>query len=122
MDTQCPASAGLASIGLASGAQAPVQAAPLDAKASRELDKKRKAERNRLAKREAELLERIDALEASKASLTAAMSLPQNYSDGTAIRELQRQAAAVEADLAALSGEWETVAAELESLGPLTIS
>jgi ATP-binding cassette, subfamily F, member 3 len=109
--------------GQASRAQASIQqATPLDAKAARELDKKRKAERNRLTKREAELLERIDALEADKASLTAAMSLPENYSDGTAIRALQKQATAIEAELIALSGEWESVAAELENLGPLTIS
>ncbi len=104
-------------------AQASIQqAAPLDAKSARELDKKRKADRNRLAKREAELLERIDALEANKASLTAAMALPENYSDGTAIRSLQQQASAIEAELSALSEEWEGVAAELEGLGPLTIS
>ncbi|HOZ72227.1 MAG TPA: ABC-F family ATP-binding cassette domain-containing protein [Spirochaetales bacterium] len=87
---------------------------PLDAKASRELDKRRKAERNRLRKREDEILARMEAVGKEKADALAAMALPENYSDGDRMRGLQARSQALDGEAAALSAEWEVVATELE--------
>jgi ATP-binding cassette subfamily F protein 3 len=97
------------------GRQAAPAVPPLDAKTARELDKKRKAERNRLQKRESELLARISELDEEKAEAVAAMSLPENYSDGPRMRALQAQADEIEAATARLASEWEETAAELEA-------
>jgi len=91
----------------------------MDAKTARELDKKRKAERNRLQKRESDLLGRIGELDDEKAETVAAMSLPGNYSDGARMRALQAQADEIEAATARLSSEWEETAAELEAYADL---
>lgn len=91
----------------------------LDAKTAREMDKKRKAERNRLQKRESELLARISELDEEKAGTVAAMNLPENYSDGARMRTLQAQASEIEAATARLSSEWEETAAELEAYADL---
>ncbi|MGD9940816.1 MAG: ABC transporter ATP-binding protein, partial [Clostridia bacterium] len=82
-------------------------------------DKKRKAERNRLQKRESDLLARISELDDEKAETVAAMSLPENYADGARMRALQAQADEIEAATARLSSEWEETAAELEAYADL---
>ncbi len=92
---------------------------PLDAKAARELDKRRKAERNRLQRREGEILARLEAIDADKAVALAAMAAPENYSDGERMRRLQASIDGLEAESATLSGEWEGVAAELEGYADL---
>ncbi|TFG85250.1 MAG: ABC transporter ATP-binding protein, partial [Spirochaetales bacterium] len=90
-------------------------AVPMDAKTSREQDKKRKAERNRLVKREAELLGLIESLEARKAEANAAMAQSENYSDGSRMRELQGDLSDLEVSIAQASAEWEKVASDLET-------
>jgi ATP-binding cassette subfamily F protein 3 len=102
-----------------SGSQAGLARPPLDAKTARELDKKRKAERNRLQKRESELLARISELDDEKAEAVAAMSQPENYADGARMRALQAQADEIETATARLSSEWEETAAELEGYADL---
>lgn len=118
-DTQPAGEAGTRTAG---GPAAKRQAAPSEgeAKAARELDKKRKAERKRLEKREAEILARLEALDAERSSLSAAMAEPGNYSDGTRMKALQTRTEAVEAEAAALGAEWESVAAELETYADLS--
>ncbi|HPE89549.1 MAG TPA: ABC-F family ATP-binding cassette domain-containing protein [Spirochaetia bacterium] len=91
----------------------------LDAKASREQDKRRKAERNRLRKREDEVLARMEAVSEEKAGALAAMALPENYSDGDRMRGLQASAQALDDEAARLSAEWESVATELEGYADL---
>ncbi len=91
----------------------------LDAKASREQDKRRKAERNRLRKREDEVLARMEAVSEEKAGALAAMALPENYSDGERMRGLQASAQALDDEAARLSAEWESVATELEGYADL---
>jgi hypothetical protein len=92
-----------------------LEARPLDAKGAREQDKRRKSERNRLRKREEEILARLEAIDAEKAETVAAMSSPENYSDGARMRPLQAALDALEAESVGLSAEWETAASELES-------
>ncbi|MBP7263336.1 MAG: ABC-F family ATP-binding cassette domain-containing protein [Spirochaetia bacterium] len=82
----------------------------------RALEKKRKAERNRLAKREDELLAEMAALEDGKKAAMDAMALPGNYADGARMKELSAQLAQTEARLSALSVEWEEVASALADL------
>jgi len=94
-------------------------ARPTDAKATRELDKRRKVERNRHRKREEEILSRLEGIEAEKSALIAAMASPANYSDGSKMKALQASSDALEAEAASLSGEWETVAQELEGYADL---
>jgi len=94
-------------------------ARPGDAKAARELDKRRKAERARLKRREEEILARLEVIDAGKADALAAMSAPENYSDGERMRGLQATIDALEAESTALSGEWEDVAATLEGYADL---
>jgi len=88
--------------------------AAVDQRATREADKRRKAERSRLQKREQELLRRIDELDRERAEAIAAMSRPENYADGQAMRTLQATARELEAASARLAADWEACAAELE--------
>jgi ATP-binding cassette subfamily F protein 3 len=78
---------------------------------SREEEKARKAQEKRQAKREAELMEKIDALEKKQAEIEAAMALPENYSNGDKMKALNAERDAVEADLCAAMAEWETIGA-----------
>ena len=87
---------------------------PVDAKASREQDKRRKVERNRLRKREEELLARLEAIDSEKSALNGKMAEPANYSDGASMKALQAAAEALETESVTLSFEWEAVASELE--------
>ena len=70
------------------------------------------------AKRESDLLARIGELDDEKAEAVAAMSLPENYSDGARMRALQAQADEIEAATARLSAEWEETAAESHAPWP----
>lgn len=81
---------------------------------TRETDKKRKAERNRLRRREEELLAETDQVDAEKAQVQHDMSLPENYSDGTRMKSLLALAARLDERAATLAAEWEAVATELE--------
>ncbi|MBU1082295.1 MAG: ATP-binding cassette domain-containing protein, partial [Spirochaetes bacterium] len=94
-------------------------ARPLDAKTAREQDKRRKVERNRLRKREEEILARLEAIGTGKAALEGAMASPENYSDGHRMKALQAEAAALDAEAATLAAEWESVASELEAYADL---
>jgi len=105
--------------GSGSRASAGLAAAPKDAKASREEDKKRKVERNRLKKREEEILGRLESIDRERAGIAHAMGLPENYSDGARMKSLQASSDALEAESAGLSAEWETIASELEAYADL---
>lgn len=99
---------------------APAGDTPLDPKAARELDKRRKAEKKRLERREEELLAAIEADEAKKAALQAAMAEPENYADGAAMKRLQAELAAIEARIALDIAAWEAVGAELGAYADLS--
>ncbi len=105
--------------GPASRAVPQASAGPVDAKASREQDKRRKVERNRLRKREEELLARLEAIDAGKSELNAKMAEPANYSDGASMKSLQAATDALESEAITLSAEWEAVASELEDYADL---
>ena len=92
---------------------------PKDAKTAREEDKKRKVERNRLKKREEEILARLEAIDTERSEAARAMGLPENYSDGARMKALQASSDALEAESARLSAEWETTASELEAYADL---
>lgn len=91
----------------------------LDPKAARELDKRRKAEKKRLERREEELLAAIEADEATKARLQAAMAEPANYADGAAMKRLQAELSALEAKIAQDIAAWEDVGVELGAYADL---
>jgi ATP-binding cassette, subfamily F, member 3 len=93
--------------------------APKDAKASREEDKKRKVERNRLKKREEEILARLEAIDGERSETERSMGLPENYSDGSRMKTLQASSDALEAESGRLSAEWEIIASELEAYADL---
>ncbi len=93
--------------------------APKDAKASREEDKKRKVERNRLKKREEEILARLEAIDRERAETAHSMGLPENYSEGSRMKSLQASSDALGEESARLSAEWETIASELEAYADL---
>ncbi|PKL08019.1 MAG: ABC transporter ATP-binding protein [Spirochaetae bacterium HGW-Spirochaetae-7] len=103
----------------ASHQSSPAGDKPVDAKASREQDKRRKVERNRLRKREEELLARLESIDVEKTTLNASMAEPENYSDGASMKALQATADALEAEAVTLSAEWEAVALELEGYADL---
>jgi ATP-binding cassette subfamily F protein 3 len=86
-------------------------AAPVSSLLSREEEKARKAQEKRQAKRESELMERIEVLEKRQAEVEAAMALPENYSSGEKMKALNAERDAVEADLTAAMAEWETIGA-----------
>ncbi len=94
-------------------------ARPADAKNAREQDKRRKSERNRLRKREEEILARLGAIDAERSGIASAMALPENYSDGAAMKSLQATDDALHAEASRLSDEWEAVASELEGYADL---
>lgn len=106
----------------AGGAAVPSGAAGepgLDPKAARELDKRRKAEKKRLERREEELLAAIEADESAKAALQAAMAEPENYADGAAMKRLQAELTAIEAKIARDIAAWEEVGVELGTYADL---
>jgi len=105
--------------GMASVAMPAPVARPADAKNAREQDKRRKAERNRLRKREEEILARLGAIDAERTGIASAMALPENYSDGTAMKSLQTRDDTLHAEASRLSDEWEAVASELEGYADL---
>ncbi|MGC9313339.1 MAG: ABC transporter ATP-binding protein, partial [Sediminispirochaetaceae bacterium] len=75
--------------------------------------------KNRLRKLESEeaaIMERIESLEQSHLELQEKMALPEVYSDGEQIRELQNELKSNEQQHAELSRRWETVLEEKESL------
>lgn len=86
---------------------------PADGKSAREQDKRRKAERNRLRKREEEILARLGAIDDERRGFAIAMALPENYSDGAIMKSLQTKDDALHTEASSLSGEWETVASDL---------
>ena len=86
---------------------------PADGKSAREQDKRRKAERNRLRKREEEILARLGAIDDERKEVAIAMALPENYSDGSTMKALQAKDDALHSEASSLSEEWETVASDL---------
>jgi ATP-binding cassette subfamily F protein 3 len=98
---------------------APAGDTPSDPKTARELDKRRKAEKKRLERREEELLAAIESDEANKAALQAAMAEPENYADGAAMKRLQAELTALEAKIARDIAAWEAVGVELGTYADL---
>ncbi|PKL24999.1 MAG: ABC transporter ATP-binding protein [Spirochaetae bacterium HGW-Spirochaetae-3] len=101
------------------GKPSAIEAKPTDAKAAREQDKRRKVERNRLRRREEEILARLEELGAEKSGIIAAMASPENYSDGARMKTLQTASEALELEVSSLSAEWEAVASEMEGYADL---
>ncbi len=91
-----------------------VAAVSKDAKTSREEDKRRKGERNRLIKKEEEILARMEAVEHEKSAIIHSMALPENYSDGTRMKTLQADVDTLDYESSRLSSAWEAIASELE--------
>jgi ATP-binding cassette subfamily F protein 3 len=77
--------------------------------ASREDEKQRKAATKKRAKQEAELFERLEALEAEKKRLESEMALPANYSDGEKMRSLKAALASAESEIEAAMAAWESL-------------
>jgi ATP-binding cassette subfamily F protein 3 len=76
-------------------------------------DKARRARTRKLQRREEEILARIEAIGVQKAAAEREMGLPSNYSDGGKMRRLAVGIEELDSEAAALTAEWETVAAEL---------
>ena len=118
--------AGTGGAGAASGGRGPqspgarseaaAQAAGAATALSYEEEKARKARLRKLAKREEEILARLESLGAQKAACEREMGLPANYSDGARMRRLQAAAEELEAEAEALNAEWESVAEELSAV------
>jgi hypothetical protein len=71
-----------------------------------------KNEKRRREREEHRLLAAITEAEDRKTALEAALSLPENYTDGEKCRAIQANLAAAAADIARLTAEWEGVAGE----------
>ena len=118
--------AGTGAAGAASGGRGPqaavaapvaaAQAAGAATALSYEEEKARKARLRKLAKREEEILARLESLGAQKAACEREMGLPANYSDGARMRRLQASVEELEAEAEALNAEWESVAEELSAV------
>ncbi len=93
----------------------PAGAAPTAA-GYREEEKKRQAQRRRLEREEADLLERMEAAEAEKAALEAEISRPEVYSDGAKSTAVQKKLDDAVRRIDEAAAEWERVASELEKM------
>ncbi|MFA6508374.1 MAG: ATP-binding cassette domain-containing protein, partial [Treponemataceae bacterium] len=82
----------------------------------RDADKKRQAAVRRLEREEADILLRMEKLEAEKTALEAEISRPEVYSDGSKSKAVQSKLDAASAGIDAAGAAWERVAAELEAL------
>ena len=95
---------------------AAVGTASVSAADYRETEKKRQTAVRRLEREEADILVRMERLEAEKTSLEAEISRPEVYSDGALSKAVQSKLDVVAAGIDAAASEWERVAAELESV------
>ena len=80
---------------------------------SYEADKKLKAERRKLEKEEARLLEEIEKAETEKKAQEKALADPVVYSDGTKSRAVQAEIERLDALVADLSVQWEKIVTQL---------
>ena len=80
---------------------------------ARETAKKKAAVVRRLQREEADLIERMDELEAEKRELENLLSTSEVYTSGERTREVKSRLASVTASLDARSLEWERLNAEL---------
>ncbi len=78
-----------------------------------EEEKARKARVRKVARREQEILDRLEAIGAQKQAAEREMSLPRNYSDGATMKRLADSVDELEAEAAKLNEEWILVAEEL---------
>jgi ATP-binding cassette, subfamily F, member 3 len=78
-----------------------------------EEDKARKARARKLQKREEEILARLEVIGAQKAAAEREMGIPSNYSDGSRMKRLMAGIEELDREAAALNAEWELVAGEL---------
>ncbi|MCL2762125.1 MAG: ABC-F family ATP-binding cassette domain-containing protein [Treponema sp.] len=78
--------------------------------------KQRQAEIRRLERQEAEVLSAIEKLETEKSCREAELSSPAVYANGEKAKIVKQKLDECSAALAAKTGEWETLAAQLESL------
>jgi ATP-binding cassette subfamily F protein 3 len=81
-----------------------------------EEEKARKARIRKVAKREQEILDRLESIGAQKLAAEREMSLPRNYSDGATMKKLVDSLGELEREAAGLNEEWILVAEELASL------
>jgi ATP-binding cassette subfamily F protein 3 len=75
----------------------------------REETKKLKADEKRRKKREEDLIERIDTLEADRKRAEEELSRPEVYSSGEKAKKIHAEIQALEAALEAANAEWESL-------------
>jgi len=88
---------------------------PGTAAASRETGKKKQTLIRRLEREEAELLGRMDALEAEKTALEAKFQLPEVYQDGERVKAVRAKLDAAARGIDTATEAWEKLAEELEA-------
>jgi ATP-binding cassette subfamily F protein 3 len=81
---------------------------------SYEIEKKIKAERRKLEREEARLMEEIGKAEELKKAQEQALADPAVYSDGTKSRAVQAEIERLDSLVVSLTAEWEQAAAQLE--------
>lgn len=81
----------------------------------RETEKKRQAAVRRLEREEAEILSRMEALEAEKTALETEIARPEVYSDGARVTAVQAKLDAAARGIDTATETWERIAAELET-------
>ena len=107
--------------GTSSSAKAPARqsasvASSDDGSSGKEAWEKRKqeeAERRRLEKEVSRLESLIGAAEEKKAELENSLSLPEVYSNGEKVKEVQRKITELDGELERLNADWEAAAGRL---------
>lgn len=74
---------------------------------------KKSPEVRKLEKLEAQLLEKIEALETRRETVVQKLAAPENYTDGAKMKSLNVELSAVEGAIATITEEWEKVSAAL---------
>ncbi len=97
-------------------AQAASASQPKQAQLSREESKQRKRDLKRLERELEQVMTDLDALEQEISRLNEDMAKPENYSDGTKIKELKAQLDADESALEAKTARWEELEAAIAEL------
>lgn len=88
----------------------------IQARLTREEEKKRKNLENKLKNREKELLTRIEQTDIAYKELEVSMSLEENYQDGLKMKQIKDEMSMNRAGNDALLKEWEEVCLQLEEL------
>ncbi|MBP5740047.1 MAG: ATP-binding cassette domain-containing protein, partial [Spirochaetia bacterium] len=91
-------------------------AQPKQTQLSREESKQRKRDLKKLERELEQVMADLDALEQEVSRLNDDMAKPENYSDGTKIKELKTQLDAAEAQLETKTARWEELEASIAEL------